>query len=70
MKTHTRFIAVLLAIVMLFSFAACSEESSSGGADGEVLLTFGEYTLSEKDYMYILSMFKSQMIDYYQAYFA
>lgn len=70
MKKQTRLIAFLLAFVMLFSFAACSEESSSGGAEGEVLLKYGEYTLSEKDYMYILSMFKSQMIDYYQAYFS
>ena len=70
MKKQTRLIAFLLVLAMLFAFASCSEESSSGGADGEVLLTFGEYTLSEKDYMYILSMFKSQMIDYYQAYFS
>lgn len=70
MKKQTRLVAFLLVIVMLFTFTACSEESSSGGAEGEVLLTLGEYTLSEKDYMYILSMFKSQMIDYYQAYFS
>lgn len=70
MKKQTRFIAIVLVIAMLFAFASCSEESSSGGAEGEVLLTYGEYTLSEKDYMYILSMFKSQMIDYYQAYFS
>lgn len=70
MKRQTRLIALMLAILMLFAFSACSEESSSGGAEGEVMLTLGEYTLSEKDYMYILSMFKSQMIDYYQAYFS
>ncbi len=70
MRKQTRLIAFMLVIVMLFAFTACSEESSSGGAEGEVLLSLGEYTLSEKDYMYILSMFKSQMIDYYQAYFS
>lgn len=70
MKKQTRLIAIFLVVIMLFSFTACSEESASGGADGEVLLSYGEYTLSEKDYMYILSMFKSQMIGYYQAYLA
>ncbi len=70
MKKQTRLIALLLVVIMLFAFTACSEESASGGADGEVLLSYGEYTLSEKDYMYILGMFKSQMIEYYKAYFA
>ncbi len=69
MKKFTRLLSLLLTVVMLFSFSACSNQSSSGDGD-EIVMSYGNYTLSEKDYMYILSMFKSQMIEYYQSYFS
>ena len=68
MKKFTRVLSLVLAVLMLFALTACGSGSSSG--DGSIVMSYGDYTLSEKDYMYILSMFKSQMIDNYQSYFA
>lgn len=69
MKKLSRFLSFLLLAAMLFTLVACNGSSANG--DGSpVVMSYGDYTLSEKDYMYILSTFKSQMIDYYSSYFA
>lgn len=71
MKKFTGLVSLLLVVAMVFSFTACGgSDGGSVGNDGEVVMSYGNYTLSEKDYMYILSMFKSQMVEYYQSYFA
>lgn len=69
MKKITRVFSLLLAVLMLFALTACGG-GNSPSSDGRVVMSYGDYTLSEKDYMYILSMFKSQMVDNYQSYFA
>lgn len=69
MKKTTRLLSLLLVLAMMFAFVACNGNSSSRDG-GRVVMSYGDYTLSEKDYMYILSMFKSQMVDYYKSYFA
>ncbi len=69
MKIYTRLFAILLALTMLVSLSACGGDSSDGN-NGDVVMSYGDSTLREKDFMYILAMFKSQMVDYYQSYFS
>ena len=67
MKKYLRLIALLLVAFIALSLVACGDSDEYSAGDGsEVVMRYGEYTISEKDYMYILSSFKSQMVDYYQ----
>lgn len=69
MKITSRIIAVLLASVLLFSLVSCKNDNGSGTAnDGEIVMRYGDYTLNEKEFMYIISTFKSQVVTYYQNY--
>ena len=71
MKNIKRILALLLLVVMLASLCACDKNDVVKSKDGSaVVMTYGDFTLSEKDYMYILSMFKSMMIEQYKAQFA
>lgn len=70
MKKYNRLLSVVLAVFMLFSLSACGGDGGSSGDGSEVVMRYGDYTLSEKDYMYIISSFKSQLVEYYQTSFA
>lgn len=69
MKKFTRLLSLLLALVMLLPLASCGGRTASSN-DGEIVISYGDFSIREKDFMYILSLFKSQMIGYYQTMFA
>ncbi|MBO5870001.1 MAG: peptidylprolyl isomerase [Clostridia bacterium] len=69
MKKIKNIVSFLLVVLMLFSFASCGKDNDVvSGDNSEVVMSYGDYTLSEKDFMYIVSTFKSQMVSYYQSY--
>ena len=71
MKKHIRLISLLLAAVMaLLSFTACGSSENESDDGSKIVMSYGNKTLSEKEFMYIISLFKSQMVEYYQSYFA
>lgn len=71
MKKHIRLISLLLAVaLMLFAFTACGNSENESDDGSKIVMSYGNKTLSEKEFMYIISLFKSQMIEYYQSYFA
>lgn len=55
---------------MLFSLASCENDSSGdGNADvGEYVMRLGEHTLSESEYMYIISYIKDRIVYQQQSY--
>ncbi len=68
MKIYTRIISFLIVVLMLFSLTACGDGNGTSNDDSEVVMSYGDYTLTEKEFMYIISTFKSQMVSYYQSY--
>lgn len=73
MKSLKRLVATILALVLTFSLFACSSsESASLGESGDdgsaIVMKYGDYTLSEKEYSYILSKAKTMWVSQYQSY--
>ena len=69
MKRMRNIVSFLLVIAMLLSFASCGKDNGViSGDNSETVMSYGDYKLSEKDFMYIVSTFKSQMVAYYQSY--
>ena len=71
MKKHMRLISVVLIAFILLSLPACGGNDGEKAGDGSaVVLKYGDLTISENDYMYIISTFKSRMVAEYQYYFS
>ena len=69
MKRIRNIVSIFLVIAMLFAFASCGNDNATASGDNsEIVMSYGDYKLSEKDFMYIVSTFKSQMVSYYQSY--
>lgn len=70
MKKHIRLLSLLLVVVMLLPLASCGNDETVSGDGSAIVMSYGDFNLSEKDYMYIVSLFKTQLIDTYQGYFS
>lgn len=72
MKKLRNLFSILIAVFMLLNFTACgnSDGDSLGNSDdgSEIVMTYEGLSLSEKEYMFILSNTKTSMISYYQSY--
>ncbi len=69
MKKITRLFSLLMCLIMVLNFAACNgNDNTPDSNDGsEVVFNYDGITLSEKEYMYILSYFKSMVVSRQQA---
>ena len=69
MKKVLRIVSLLLVVVIMLSMTACNNGGGGKSGDGSrVVMSYGDFSLTEKDYMYIVSLFKSQMIEEYSLY--
>lgn len=69
MKNCIKIVSFLLVVVMLFALVSCGgTEGVASGDNSEIVMRYGDYTLTEKEFMYIISTFKSRMVSYYQNY--
>lgn len=70
MKKLTRLFSLLLCLIMVLNFAACNKDDNAPESnDGtDVVFSYEGLTLSEKEYMYILSYFKSIVVSQQQSY--
>ena len=72
MKRCNKLLSFILAVMMLFVFASC-ENSDEGDNDkkvdvGEYVMRLGDHTVSEADYMYLLSYVKDRVVYNQQSY--
>ncbi len=73
MKSLKRILTIVLCISMLLSFSAC-ESSDSGSAledlvesdNSEIVISVGDYYITEREFYYIASYMKDSVIYYYQ----
>lgn len=70
MKTLKRILALLIIAIMLISLCSCGKSDVKSKDGSAIVMSYGDFTLSEKDYMYILSMFKSMMVEEYNYQFS
>lgn len=69
MKNIKRILAFLLCLALtVVSFASCNKDDGAEKSDGsDVLMSYEGLTLTEKEYMYILTTIKSNMVLRYQS---
>ncbi len=68
MKIILRTVSLVMAIIMLFSFSSCEGVEDVVGSNEDYVMKYGDFSLNEKEYMYIASYVKDQVVYNQQSY--
>lgn len=62
MKRMLKILSGILSAVLVLSLCACGGEGSSSSGGGSVVMSYGDLTLTESEYMYIASYVKDRIV--------